>query len=534
MPPSMQSPDPITAERQAIQNALLRVERRLRLRRILHAAALCGGLLLLGLITWRALTWLGGTVPAATALIALSGIVAGVGMLFLIGRCLLGSAVSIGHAASEADRRGGLHDELMSALWFMRAGAERRPTARAWVEAQLQRAARTASGLQAPRLVPMRLPPSLLAALLAGVIVLVLAWRAPPLTAEPAAQAPAAEAVATANARVNALRKLIEALPQTEARRKLEAALRTLESGAASAGERRQAMAQAQQAVDQIKLDAAASREGLQKLSQMLATRPGLEEAAQALARGDAERAAELVAKAQAQAVEQGAGNAPVPPDATGERPPEQAMQPLTDTVAEAQGARPDGESPQVLAERLKQIARELKAANYVNEAWKEVAGPQMQGARANIMAAGRYDEPQRAVDGDPSPGSSLTPMGGGTRMRAPVVSQGQGTQEQDGGTRMGNAIGDGKVDPLLGEGGGRLDSQLKQQALQGQDDARQNAGQEWFYAESQKGAVRTAWRAVDARARYAEAQATAAGGISINHRQVTKEYFMQRPESVK
>lgn len=534
----MQSPDPTTAERQAIQSALLRVERRLRLNRFLHAAALCGGMVLLALITWRLLAWLGGTEPAAAALLVLVALIAGFGLLLMIGKSLLGGAVDIAQAASEADRRGGLHDELSSALWFMRGDADRRPTARTWIHVQLQRAARTAASLQPTHLVPVRLPRILIAGLLAGVIILALTWNAVPRTSMHAEHAPAAEPGAKPDAKlgaqVQAMRKLIEALPPTEARRKLEAALQALESGSASAGERLQAMAQAQQAVDQIKLDATASREGLQQLSQMLAGQPGMEEAAQALARGDAQRAAELIAKAQADAADKGSGNAPVPPDANGEQPQEQAMQSLNDTMTEAQGARPDAESPQVLADRLKKIARDLKAANFVNEAWKEVKGPLMQGGRANILAAGRYDEQQQRVDGDPAPGSSTTPMGGGTQLSAPVLSQGEGTEEQDGGTRMGNAIGDGKVDPLLGEGGQRLDQQLKQHALQGQEDAQRNADQEWFYAESQKRGAQTAWRAVNARTRYAEAQAAPTGGIAIKHRQVTKDFFMKRPETAK
>jgi len=66
--PSMQSPDFVPAERQAIHSALSRIERRLRLNRIVQTTALCGGVVLLALITWRALIWLGETLPAAFGL----------------------------------------------------------------------------------------------------------------------------------------------------------------------------------------------------------------------------------------------------------------------------------------------------------------------------------------------------------------------------------------------------------------------------------------------------------------------------------
>jgi hypothetical protein len=38
----------------------------------------------------------------------------------------------------------------------------------------------------------------------------------------------------------------------------------------------------------------------------------------------------------------------------------------------------------------------------------------------------------------------------------------------------------------------------------------------------------------VQARGRFAEAEGAAAGGISIKHRQIVKEYFMNRPEAAK
>jgi len=527
--PSMQSPDFVPAERQAIHSALSRIERRLRLNRFFQTAALCGGVVLLGLITWRALMWLGGALPAASALVVLIALIASVALMLLLAQGLLRNRRDVARAASEADQRGGLHDEMVSALWFMHGDTAHRPPERAWIESQLQRAARTAGRLQVTQLIPLRLPGGLLAGLLTGVMVLALTWGAAPLTTAQEMRVAALGIGSQNPAQLQALRRIIEALPPTEARRKLEAALATLERGTASADERRQAMTEAQQAVEQIKLDAAVSREGLQKLSQTLASQEGMEEAAEALAKGDAQRAAELIAKAQT--VESGNADTPVPPDATGETPHERATHPLTDAVAEAQGARPSAEALQIAADRLKAIARELKAANFVNEAWKEVRGPDMQNARTGVIAAGRHDEQQAKVDGTPSPGSSEKPMGGGTQMREGVAGEGLATEEQDGGTRMGGALGDGEVDPLLGERGALLDEQLKQHALQGQEDASRNADQEWFYSASQKRSAQTARRVVEARARFAEANASVNGGIAVRHRQVTKDYFKQRPE---
>jgi len=184
--------------------------------------------------------------------------------------------------------------------------------------------------------------------------------------------------------------------------------------------------------------------------------------------------------------------------------------------------------------DRLNEIAKELKAANYVNEAWKEVKGPQLQVARGNNMAAGRFDQQQSTGGSNPSAASGDTPMGGGTMFRSAAVAQGPGTEEQEGGTRAGDAMGDGPPDPLMGEAGERLDAQLKQQGLTGQEEQQPDQDQNWFYAESQKRSARSEWRSVEARARFAEADAAAAGGISIKHRQIVKDYFMNRPEAAK
>ena len=527
---SLQSPTP---ERQAIQHALLRVERRLRLNRTLHLTALLAGLLLVGLITWRLLDWLGDAAPAASALVVLLGLLAGIGLVLWLVAALLGRPIKPTDAAGEADRRARLHDELTSAWWFMRDGERPGRAATDWIDLQLRRAARTAGTLQPERLVPLRLSRIAAAALAGGVILLVLTWSAKPL--EPTVHEEASGPAPVEDGQVRAMRELVEGLPKTEARRRLESALQTLESGSATPQERQRALAQAQDAVDQIRMDAAGSREGLQRLSQMLAGQKGLEEVADALAKGDAKRAADLLAKVQADNPAAPSGNSPQPSEALGDRPIEQAVQQLTDAMAEPQGARPTDDALKASVERLNEIAKQLAAANYVNEAWKQVKGPQLQASRAGQMTAGKFDQQQ--MDGaanNSSPNTGDKPMGGGTMFRSAAVAQGNGTEEQEGGTRMGDAVGTAQSDPVLGDGGERLDAQLKQQALTGQEAQQPDQEQSWFYAESQKRDARSEWRSVQARARFTEAEAGTAGGISVRHRQIVKDYFMNRPEAEK
>jgi hypothetical protein len=526
----MQSPKSLASERQAIERALQEIVRRLRINRILRLLALLAGLILLGLFTWRLLQWLAGIAPPASALIILVATLAGIALL-LFGVPLLRIPFDERGAAREADHRARLNDELVSAWWFMRDN--RSAVASDWITVLLQRAAQTAGGLRPDHLVPLRLPRAMPLTLVMAVLVLAVAWSVRPLESKLPTAAPDAEPVEAAQMRT--MRELVGALPQTEARRKLEFALQRLASGDTSREERRRALALAQDAMEQIRMDAAASREGLQRLSQILAGQKGLEEVAEALARGDAKRAAELLAKVQADNQAVPSGNTPDPSEVRGDQSLEQAVQALTDQMTEPQGGRPSNESLESMADRLNEIARQLAAANYVNEAWKAVKSPQMQGARGGPTAAGRSEQEQ--LDGgavNPSPDTSNKPMDGGTLSRSAAVAQGQGTEEQKGGTRMGKAIGTAQSDPILGNEGERLDAQLKQLALRGQEEQQQDEEQDWFYTESQKRGARSEWRSVEAREKYAEAKAGPAGGISIRHRRIVKDYFMNRPEAVK
>src|SRR5690606_30574371 len=105
----------------------------------------------------------------------------------------------------------------------------------------LERAARRAAALHPERLVPLRVPAAALAGLALGVLALAALWLAPPL--------PAGNAVPEAE-RLQALRQMAAAMPQSEAAQQLEQALRTLERPDATPEERRRAIVQAQDAVD--------------------------------------------------------------------------------------------------------------------------------------------------------------------------------------------------------------------------------------------------------------------------------------------
>jgi len=511
-----------------LRSALTQVQRRMRLNRLMRVGAIGAGLALTGALAWILLERLGGRVPAASALVILLAILALVGLALLLVRALLQPRPALHSAAALADQRAGLKNELLSALWFARE-----PRASDWVEMQLQRAGRRAAGLQPARLVPLRLPGVGLGALALGVLALVAALLTPPLGAGPTlgADVPAPEALKT-------LREMAAAMPQSEAARELEQALEALERPDATPEERRKAMAQAQDAVDRMGLEAASAREELQKLSESLGSQPGMEQVAEALAKGDAARAAQLLDQMQKQNPSRdGAGGSDSEPVDAGpnEQSPEQALLEATQATGAQQDSAPSKESVQAAIDRLNEIAKELSASNYVNEAWQSVRGPQLeQYQQAGGMTAGRYAE-QTQASSMPSPGSGETPMTGGTMARSAAVAQGDARTEQEGGTRMGDALGESQADPVLGKSEERLEAQLQQSAIESEN-RDESAGEErtWYYAESQQQKSLVSRREVQARTRFAQAEAGGNGGISIQHRQIVKDYFMNLRESAR
>jgi hypothetical protein len=525
----MPSCDTTVPARQAISSALTRIQRRLSLNRVLYESTLVAGLVVLVLAAWRALRWLGDALPAATALVVLAAILGGVALLFLLAASLLTRSTSTARAAAEADRRASLKDELASACWFMR-----QPDASEWVGAQLQRAARTARGLEPARLIPLRVPAPALAALAVAFAVLAGVWAAPRLV--PAHGAAVEAALAAEREQIRALREFAGLLPDSEAGRKLEEALALLESVEASDEQRRTALAQAHDAVEQIRLQAASARDALQRAGSGLRGQEGMGEVAEALAAGDGARAAELLAQlpAQAPAAESpGTSAGPPVPGGAGDKSLEQVIQEAVQGAGAADERGPSAAPRQEAIDRLSQIARELAAANNLNEAWREVRGAQLSVAQRSALSAARFAQ-QTQTPGMPAPDTGETPMGGGVMFGSAVVAQGPGQTEQEAGMPSGDAVGDAPADALLGASGERLEAQLELHGIASGNERPDQQDQEWFYAESQEQKARAQWRDVQARARFAQAEAASNDGISIQHRQIVKDYFMMSREETR
>ena len=285
-------------------------------------------------------------------------------------------------------------------------------------------------------MIPLQVPVPALGGVIVALVVLAALWSATPLAPPPVLAAPAGALSVAEREQVRALRALADALPNSEAARKLEAALQILERGGATAEERGRAMAQAQDAVQQVRLDAASTREALQRAAEMLRDQPGMQAVAEALARGDAQQAAELLARIQSQAAESRGDKPPAPDPVAGgaaDKSLEQALLAASE-VAGPQQAAVSPEAMQQAVDRLNEIARELAAASYVNQAWEKVRGPQLDVAQRTALTASRFAE-QTIGNSQPSPATGETPMGGGSMFRSAAVAEGKGRTEQEGGT---------------------------------------------------------------------------------------------------
>jgi len=504
-----------------VRSILSQVQGRMRLNRALRAAALATGALLAAMLAWRLLVWFDGRLPAASALVVLVAILTLVVLLSLLVRVSFLARPGLDGAAAEADRRAGLKDELRSALWFARDARTSD-----WTAAQLARAGRSAAGLRPERLVPVRLPRGAIAALILGLLLLA------GVILLPGASTPDAGDAALMPARLQTLRQMVAGMPQDEAAQQLEQALRTLERADATPEERRRAMAQAQDAVERMGLEAASARDELHELRQALGDRPGMQEVADALAQGDAQRAAELLEQIARQNQDSGLASGAEPADAAPQEPaPESALKEATQASG-AQNPAPSSESVQAAMDRLNEIARELAAASYVNEAWQSLRGALDRYQSTGATTGGSHSE-QTQAGSMPSPGSSDTPVGGGAMSSAPAMSQGEALGEQEGGLRTGNSLSNKPADPILGERAEPLEAQLQRNAIESADQD-QAAGEErtWYYAESQQQTSTVSRRAVQARTRFAQAGTGAGGGISVEHRQIVKDYFMNLREN--
>jgi hypothetical protein len=531
MTQSEQGATPVGA--QVVLQLLGQVDRRLRLNQAISSTLILAGLILLALSAWRLLGVFHRALPVASALVVLIALLAATGLLLLLGHGLVTHRGGLGRAAAQADRHAGLRDELLSALDFVVRGPQG-----PWTRAQIERAAGRAQHLDPARLARLRVPARVIVPMAALAVLLAVAWRLEPMTESPAHAVLDRGSGLTPEeqAQVHALEALAAQAPDAPSVRALRQALEMLQRRDATDEDKRRALAHAQEAAEQSKLEAASAREGMYRLGQRLRSQAGMEEVAQALAEGDARKAADLLErKAASLAGERGAGQ-----PSAGDEPQarEKDLEKLLHEAAQAGGkgdadAHAASVAMKEAVDRLKQIASELEVQGSVGNSSKLLQQLQLSVAQRSTMSAGRFAQ-QAAQDSSPASESGDTVMPGGKMFRSGAVAQESERSEQQEGSKSGDAQGESVADPLLGEKVRPLEVQLKQEGLPQASESDEKTGEAWFYAESKEQKSALEARAVQARAAFAQAETTPPAAIAVRHRQTVKEYFMNLREGAK
>ena len=461
-----------------------------------------------------------------------------VGALFLFG-CAALRSVSLEEAAGIADDAAQLRDELKSTLWFSRSG-DTSP----WVAALLHRCSATVRGLDAGKLVPLRLPSTLWAVVILGAVLAAAVMLSPhfashasdrpesssavrparPPAAPPPGQAVIEEALASADA---------------AAKERLERTLAALQDPQRSAEEKRRAVDEARQIAGQRALEAAASREQMRSLAESLEDRKGFEEVAQALRSGDAKAAADLLRQrmpsqdpAEASGGEKG-GSA-----AAAAAPDQAAMDQLKESMESL--SRNDGSQAETegrlskAVQNLEEISRRLDAAAALNRAARKLAAVSTALKRETTLRAARFGRQQGQGNPSESAETGDAEMKGGSMFRLGALAQEKPKAPGQESSRSGEASGHAPGDPVVGDEATRIQAKFKRETVKGQEADGNEGTDSAFYAASRQADARVEYQAVERRYRLVGEEALSPERIALRHRNQVKGFFPENAENAK
>lgn len=510
--------------------ALARVEARLRRARVLRQAvlALCG-VLTAGTL-WRAMQLTDGTSAPLWALSLLAGIMGLCVIAWLMLREGLRARPSLAQAAVAADRGADTKDELTSALWF--AGG---PAPTQWVSHHIARATATARGLDAARVVPLRLPRATWAAAALAVAFLALPTFGPALRQGMQAAQDDTGQGADQAARAGQVRALIKQSGDTDAARKLEQALAALERKDLSEAEKRKVLAEAKEAVERQDMEMSSMREGLMQLAERLRGDQEARRSSEEKPGDKADRAKELLDR-----MLDPRGRLPqsaeLDPEALSrEKELEKLLDQASKIAGTGEGAHIESAQPKAAVDRLDKIAKQLEQQASAGSALRQLTQmQQLQVQQTTVQSAGRYSTSQaqqNEMQGTPSPDSGETAMKGGIMFRTAAVAKGDKPSQTQEGSKSGAAEGESQADPVLGKKETALSVKLKKEVVRKEGEEGEAGAEGWIYSESQAQPARIALQSVRAGTRYVQGEAMEPEQISVKHRQVVKDYFLNLHE---
>jgi hypothetical protein len=517
-------------ERQIIIGVLGELSRRLWINRTIREAAFGLCVILFGLVCFQLIE------PALTAGVALSATVIRAALLAafaavaveVVRHCARG--VPARQAAAQADARAHLKDELKSAHWFL---SELEPSP--FAQLQVQRAAATAAGLDLAALAPRVLPVSVFSAGGLGLLLAVLIWIPQQLSRSWDSSAPSGAADHGESAD---LRSLLNNAPHDAEVEKLDLALRKLQQTGASVDERRRALADARDAIEQANMEAAAAREGLARLAEALKSNPEFESVAQALNEGRVDDAMALLRTLKtdpaitSEREDQGAG----PADKGG--PPEGNIGPALQSAAQDLSGKNAAVSQDALnrvVNALEQANERIEVQNRVNSIKRRLEDSLAATSQRSPLTASRFDNRTSAPNPTPSPEPGNADMRGGTLFRQAAVAREENDNAREGG-QTGDASGDSAALPLEGAATRRLDAQLKLEAIAQKDDAgaEPNGNPGWFYSPSREQKSMLQTENVRSGAGYDREDAINHDRVLLRQKTIVKNYFLHLHDSEK
>ena len=519
-------------ERQIIIGVLRKLGRRLWITRAIREAAFALCVILFCLVCFQLIG------PALVADVPSTGTTIRVALLAAFAAVIVelarrsARAVSTRRAAAEADARAQLKDELKSAHWFL-SEMETSPFA----QLQVQRAAATAAGLDLAVLAPRTLPINAFTAGGLGLLLATLMWMTPQLSRswETGREAGTAEQSESAD-----LRSLLKDAPHDAEVEKLDLALRKLQQTDVTAEEKRRALADARDAIDQANMEAAAAREGLARLAEGLKSDPKFESVAQALNQGRVDDAMELLRKLKADPAGAGAReDQAIEPADTGSAPENSISQ-----APESAGRDLTGKNAAVNQDALNRVINTLEQANdrievqnRVNSVRRRMEDNLIATSQRSQLTASPFDNRTNAPNPTPSPETGHSNMRGGTLFRQAAVAREEGDAAREG-SQTGDASGDSAALPLEGAATRRLDAQLKLETILHKDEAGEQPNgkgdQGWFYSASREQKSILQAENVRSRAGYDREEAINHDRVAVRQKTLVKDYFLNLHESEK
>ncbi len=438
--------------------------------------------------------------------------------------------VPISQAASLADSRLPLHDELKSAYWFAS-----HTDASAFVRAHIANAARTAQRLSGATVMPLKLPGNILVACLLGLVLVAAMWSRSDLVR--AGTAPVVQQAQPDSGAKSARALLAATAADNEEIKQLDRALSVFEKDDATRQELREAMIDARGAVDHVNMRATVAREGLAKLARAMRGHPELEQIADAIEQG---RTAEAIAMLQQLRED------------TSQLPGEDGG---VDQAGVAQTKEMDADIQQGIAETVRDLSRMTANLNEetltrlienleeadetmqmqtrtsdVERGMGDMEAVGYQNSAGSELPPGGYDDDGAQPTATPSPDTGNTDLRGGTMFRQGSVTPGEADKGDDGST-SGSPSGDSASLALEGRATRRLDALLEKKRVRvdSGDDANAEDADEsaWFYSASQQQASESALVDVRARDDYSSADVIREGRTPIQQRQAVRDYFI-------